>query len=261
MPLPVSLNTVPVRAKYVDLSGVAVKGSVTFTATAPALIDDAEDTIIIDVPITVQLVQGIFNIPLPATDDPDVVPTNFTYKVEEKFVGVTGRTYYIQVPLAALDIGYVDLSEAAPATPSLGDPVPFILDQFADVDVAGNPVNSVLRKEGDGRWRGHVLTAGDIPGTEVVGSDAWLKAWGANPDALIFGTVVRNPQEAVASAPVVWPDGKTGVFTALAYSTSGAVNSYSITYVNGSVTKTVTQPAMTRDTAGAVTARPQLTVA
>jgi hypothetical protein len=62
---------------------------------------------------------------------------------------------------------------------------------------------------------------------------------------------------------VIWPDGATGAYTATTVSTAfpGAVDAYTVTYV-GSTTKTVTQPAVTRDsTTGAVTTRPAMTVA
>jgi hypothetical protein len=98
----------------------------------------------------------------------------------------------------------------------------------------------------------------------AVGSDAWLKLHAAgNLDALIVGVVTRDSNGAATSAGVVWPDGSAGTYTATTVSTAfpGAVDAYTVTWV-GSSTKTVTQPAVTRDaTAGAVTTRPAMTVA
>jgi hypothetical protein len=98
----------------------------------------------------------------------------------------------------------------------------------------------------------------------VIGSDAWLKLHaGGNLDALIVGAVTRDTNGAATSAGVIWPDGATGAYTATTVSTAfpGAVDAYTVTYV-GSTTKTVTQPAVTRDsTTGAVTTRPAMTVA
>lgn len=97
----------------------------------------------------------------------------------------------------------------------------------------------------------------------AVGSDAWLKLHaGGNLDALIVGAVTRDSNAAATSASVVWPDGSTGTYTATTVSTAfpGAVDAYTVTWV-GSSTKTVTQPAVTRDsTTGAVTTRPAMTV-
>jgi len=78
------------------------------------------------------------------------------------------------------------------------------------------------------------------------------------PDVLITGTVTRNSAGAVTSAPVTWPDGVTGTYTADTLSTlfPGAVDAYHVTH--GSAT--YTQPAVTRDATGAVTAAPQIVV-
>lgn len=82
-----------------------------------------------------------------------------------------------------------------------------------------------------------------------------------DPDLIIVGAITRNADEAVTSAPVVWPDGALGTFTATVLSSSfpGAVDAYTVTY-GSPVTRTYTQPTMTRDSAGAVTVRPALVV-
>lgn len=82
-----------------------------------------------------------------------------------------------------------------------------------------------------------------------------------SPDLLIVGMIVRDASGAVTSAPVVWPDGKVGTYTATTVSTAfpGAVDAYTITY-GSPVTATYTQPACTRDPSGAVTIRPAMTV-
>lgn len=91
---------------------------------------------------------------------------------------------------------------------------------------------------------------------------AKLKVWAANPDNLIFGAITRNSNGAATSAPVSWPDGTVGTYTADTLSTAfpGAVDGYHITY-GSPVAMTVTQPTVTRDsTTGAVTNRPALVV-
>ena len=63
-----------------------------------------------------------------------------------------------------------------------------------------------------------------------------------------------------ASATVTWPDGTTGAYAGTASTNfPGAVDSYTVTWA-GATTKTVTQAAVTRDSSGAVTVRPALTV-
>ncbi len=87
-----------------------------------------------------------------------------------------------------------------------------------------------------------------------------FKAAAKDPDLLIVGGIVRDSQGRVASAAVVWPDGTAGSYTALAFDPTGATNSYSITY-GSPVTKTYTQPTITRDSTGAAITVPQITVA
>jgi hypothetical protein len=82
------------------------------------------------------------------------------------------------------------------------------------------------------------------------------------PELIIAGAVTRDSNEAALSAPVVWPDGKTGTYTADTLSTAfpGAVDGYHITHVDGAVTKTYTQPTVTRDSNGAATNVPAITI-
>jgi hypothetical protein len=97
----------------------------------------------------------------------------------------------------------------------------------------------------------------------VVASDNWLKTWAANVDNLIRSTTItRDANGAVKSAGAVWPDGTPGTYTTDTVSTAfpGAVDAYHVTYGSPAL-KTVTQPALTRDSTGAVTTRPALTVA
>lgn len=91
--------------------------------------------------------------------------------------------------------------------------------------------------------------------------DARLVSLARTPDVLIAGTITRDANGAATSAPVVWPDGTPGTYTALEVSSAhpGAVDSYSVTY-GSPVSKTFTQPTVTRNAAGAVTACPAIVV-
>jgi hypothetical protein len=115
----------------------------------------------------------------------------------------------------------------------------------------------------DAGWRTRGFGGGEASAaTGAAGTDAWLKVHaGGDLDALIVGVITRDGNGAATSAGVVWPDGTTGAYAATTVSTEfpGAVDAYTITYV-GSVTKTVTQPLVTRDSSGAVTTRPEMTV-
>jgi hypothetical protein len=83
-----------------------------------------------------------------------------------------------------------------------------------------------------------------------------------NPDLIITGTITRDANGAATSAPVTWPDGTPGTYTADTVSTAfpGAVDAYHITY-GSPPSNTYTQPAITRDPAtGAATNVPAITV-
>lgn len=86
-----------------------------------------------------------------------------------------------------------------------------------------------------------------------------LKAAAKNPDLLVVGAVTVDSSDQVTSAAVVWPDGKPGTLTITARHSTGAVNAYNITY-GSPVTKTFTQPTITRNANGAATNVPQIVV-
>lgn len=89
--------------------------------------------------------------------------------------------------------------------------------------------------------------------------DLGLEHYARTPEMLIAGTITRDGNGAATSAPVVWPDGTPGTYTALEVSTAhpGAVDSYQITY-GSPVSKTYTQPTVTRGADGAVTVCPAI---
>ena len=80
-----------------------------------------------------------------------------------------------------------------------------------------------------------------------------------NPDTLVAGAVTNDGNNLLLTASVEWPDGSPGLLTITARHSTGAVNAYSITY-GSPVTKTFTQPAITRNAAGAPTSVPQIVV-
>lgn len=119
MPLPVAFDLVQVRGHYVDLTGAAVVGRLEFTPSIVSMTLEGPKIVVIGRTIGVELVNGQCSVNLPATDDPDVRPKGFTYRVSEVFVGVPGRTWDLQVPLAAQAFG-MDLALEGP-TPETGD--------------------------------------------------------------------------------------------------------------------------------------------
>jgi hypothetical protein len=86
-----------------------------------------------------------------------------------------------------------------------------------------------------------------------------LKQAAKNPDLLIAGAVTLDGSDQVTSAAVLWPDGTPGTLTITSRDATGAVTGYNITY-GSPVTKTFTQPTITRNANGAATNVPQIVV-
>lgn len=125
MPLPVNYDKVAVRGTYVYLDGTAAQGKVKFTGK-PIMISESTSTIILPNTITATLAGGEFEVQIPATDDPDILPGGWTYKVEEAFDAGGGRTFELDIPLTAQS-GGIDLSRVAVAAPpQSGDPTAFV---------------------------------------------------------------------------------------------------------------------------------------
>lgn len=115
MALPANLTTVAVSGTYVDISGNPVAGQIKFTPRA-ILKDPDADMIIVPKVVSITLDEtGSFAVILPVTDDPDVLPTGWTYYVEEAFP--RGRSYDIELPSG----GSINLADVAPAVPSTGE--------------------------------------------------------------------------------------------------------------------------------------------
>lgn len=88
-----------------------------------------------------------------------------------------------------------------------------------------------------------------------------LVAW-ALVQAFSIVAATRNANDAITSASILWPDGTGGTYTADTLSATflGATDAWHATY-NGTPAKTITQPAVTRNANGAVTAQPAITIA
>lgn len=119
MALTPNWNIINVTATYVDYSGNPLSGTVTFTPQIPT---DAKDgvykQIIVPLAITATLDgSGHISVNLPASDDPDITPTGWTYQVVEA-IGTFLHTYSITVPVST--VGSLDLSSIAEAVASSG---------------------------------------------------------------------------------------------------------------------------------------------
>lgn len=89
-----------------------------------------------------------------------------------------------------------------------------------------------------------------------------FKQWARELDAIVNGAVVRDVNEAMISADVIWPDGTTGTYTADVVNVTwpSVIDAYHVTYVGENGTVTYTQPLVTRDVNGAVINLPEIVV-
>jgi hypothetical protein len=135
-----NLSTVTVGGQYVDVAGNPIAGQVKFTPRA-ILVDTSGDQVIVNRTITVDLdANGEFAVVLPVTDDTDISPVNFTYRVEEAFSG--GRVYDITLPSAPSTQNLADKVPAAPAGGSEEDTY-VLLSVFAALEVRVDTIETV----------------------------------------------------------------------------------------------------------------------
>lgn len=105
-----AITQVTITGNFVDFEGNAIAGQVKFTL-GDLLRNSVDDKLIVPSTVAVLLdSNGSFSTSLPATNDPDVTPTSFTYTVEEAFP--KGRTYTITLPYTT--IGSLDLADISP---------------------------------------------------------------------------------------------------------------------------------------------------
>lgn len=118
MALPAGLATVTVTGTYLTPTGSARTGGVTFRPE-PAVLTSATHGVIMLGTITAKAdTNGTIEATLLATDDPDVTPVDWTYRVTEHWYDEPGRSYPLALPLAE---PLVDLAEVAPTDPAEGE--------------------------------------------------------------------------------------------------------------------------------------------
>ncbi len=96
MPLPGNINTITVTGTWLNYTGTAQSGTVTFIMN-PTVQDSAATTILVPIPVVVTLSAGSISQVLPCTDNTVLSPTGFTYTVTEQ-IGALVRSYVIALP-------------------------------------------------------------------------------------------------------------------------------------------------------------------
>lgn len=118
MALPAGLSTVTVTGTYTHPDGAPFAGRIIFRPEPEVLTSAAHGTLILGDTETVLDNNGQFTLTLLATDDPDVTPVGWTYRVVERWYDAPGRDYPLALPAATPT---VDLADIAPTAPSVGE--------------------------------------------------------------------------------------------------------------------------------------------
>ncbi|MFI6861304.1 hypothetical protein ACIBKZ_15615 [Streptomyces sp. NPDC050421] len=116
--LPASIPTVRVTGEYRGWDGRGLAGTVTFTG--PGLVTFPEADLFIGGPVVCKLDEfGKFAVELPATDSPNMNPSDWAYTVKENLSGVVGsRTFALLLPAATPVVDLADVTPMDPTTPN-----------------------------------------------------------------------------------------------------------------------------------------------
>ena len=102
--------------------------------------------------------------------------------------------------------------------------------------------------------------AAEAEATVGASSNIQILNW-AYIQSFAITSATRNSNDVITTASIVWPDGATGTFTTDTINTTyNAIDAWHATHILNAVTKTVTQTAVTRNSNGAVTAQPVITI-
>lgn len=97
MPLPGDLSTVTVTGRFLDATGLPLRGKITFTPSA--VLTDATGQVIVSEGRTCDLNAGSFTSPpLAATDNADLSPQGWTYAVVIALENTAPLAYSLAIP-------------------------------------------------------------------------------------------------------------------------------------------------------------------
>lgn len=266
MTLPTSWTTVPVFGTYLRTDGSANQGAVWFELDQEVQINDDTGTPIAVLPRRITAVldaDGHFVVHLPATDDPHITPTGWTYQVSEKFNG-GAVPYSIEVPRALASTG-INLVQYPHATPVPVNPpvVTYLTTADLGVTVAtqgdvttalGNAANAVTLATAATTTANNALTAAGNATTAAanaqttadnavtLGNNALSAANAAAAAAATAQSTANGKLDlhGTADAAVKWATART---VTLAGDASGSVT------LNGTADATLTVDVTHADTA------------
>ncbi|BDM70600.1 hypothetical protein HEK616_40870 [Streptomyces nigrescens] len=117
MTMPGGIATVTLTGRYIRPDGTPLSGTVTITTPSMLTLSGANSVAAGSTVLTLDNA-GSFSVVLVATDNANMQPTGWRYSVTEKFTGVSGRTYSIDLPSTTPT---VDIADVAPADPATGN--------------------------------------------------------------------------------------------------------------------------------------------
>ena len=123
-------------------------------------------------------------------------------------------------------------------------------------DGTGDPLRTAFQKlNANDAYLESIAGGGGDGLTEDQQLASWVEGGAYEPTAITY-----DSDGVVTTATVKWPDASAGTFTTTTKdATHIAINAYTISHTDSG--KTVTQAAVTRNSDGAVTTKPALTVA
>lgn len=187
-----------------------------------------------------------------------------TWHSSDTFPATEANTVATQVNTNTTDIvtarGVADDAQTAAATASAAAAVADgkAVAALANAATAQTTANGKYTKPGGGVPSTDMASA-VVTSLGKADTAVGLVQAAKNPDLLVTGAVTVDGSDLVTSAAVVWPDGTVGTLTITSRDTNDAVLDYNITY-GSPVTKTFTQPTITRNANSAATNVPAIVV-
>lgn len=218
MTMPGGIATVTLTGRYIRPDGMPLSGTVTIT-TPSLLTLSGSNAIAAGSTVLTLDNAGSFSVVLVATDNSSMQPTGWRYSVTEKFTGVSGRTYSIDLPATSPT---VDIADVAPADPATGNYITVAGPAGAD----GRTILSGTSAPGSGTG-----SNGDF----YIDTSAWTiygpKASGTWPSGHVLnGGVVSLTYSDVGADPA-------GAASAAQTAATSAAQSYTDTAIAAEVTR------------------------
>lgn len=200
------MSLVTIQGRFILLDGTPMVGSVSFAPSVAVILNRDADVIISGAVFTAELdATGFFQISIPATDDENLDPTLFTYRVQEP----TGRTYSISVPENVAG-GVIDLIDVQPVPGSPGQSSLLLRGiGIESIDVASTGDVTVHYDNGETQLAGNVVgTAGPmgpqgVPGPEGPQGPAGVEG-PEGPQGPLGPQGVAGPTGPVGPAGLTW---------------------------------------------------------